>query len=187
MAVAAEDPPPFLGRCRIVTRYEKLGKIGEGTYGTVYKARDRETNEIVALKQIKIDRDVEREGMPLTAFREIQLLKRFRHPNLVGLREVAVGYRLNSVFLVCEYCEHDLGMLVDSMRKKFSVSEVKCLIHQVLKAVAYLHQNFVLHRDLKLPNLLYNNRGEVKVYVVVVVVVVGSLLLTPMFRTALDV
>jgi serine/threonine protein kinase len=158
-----EEKTPFIGKCSLVTRYEKLAKIGEGTYGTVYKAKDKQTGGIVALKQIKIDRDVEREGMPLTAFREIQLLQTHRHPNIVSLLEVAVGYKLSSVFLVCEFCEHDLAMLVDNNKKRFSVSEVKCIITQLLNAVAFLHSNFIIHRDLKLSNLLYNNRGEVKV------------------------
>ena len=61
--------------------YERLEKIGEGTYGVVYKARDLHTNEIVALKRIRLE--VEDEGIPSTALREISLLQELRHPNIV--------------------------------------------------------------------------------------------------------
>lgn len=63
-------------------RYEKLEKIGEGTYGVVYKAKDKETQEIVALKKVRMGN--EDEGVPSTALREIALLKEIQHPNTVG-------------------------------------------------------------------------------------------------------
>jgi cyclin-dependent kinase len=62
-------------------RYQKLEKIGEGTYGVVYKAKDRITGMIVALKRIRLE--AEDEGIPSTAIREISLLKELRHPNIV--------------------------------------------------------------------------------------------------------
>lgn len=62
-------------------RYHKIEKIGEGTYGVVYKAKDVQTNDIVALKKIRLDS--EDEGVPSTAIREISLLKELQHPNIV--------------------------------------------------------------------------------------------------------
>jgi len=62
-------------------RYERLGRVGEGTYGIVYKARDRQTGDIVALKRIRLE--TEDEGIPSTAIREISLLKELKHPNIV--------------------------------------------------------------------------------------------------------
>lgn len=64
-----------------IDKYQKLEKIGEGTYGVVYKARDTTTNELVALKKIRLE--AEDEGIPSTAIREISLLKELKHPNIV--------------------------------------------------------------------------------------------------------
>eukprot|EP00761_Pharyngomonas_kirbyi_P010769 gb/GECH01010792.1/.p1 GENE.gb/GECH01010792.1/~~gb/GECH01010792.1/.p1 ORF type:complete len:348 (+),score=78.17 gb/GECH01010792.1/:1-1044(+) len=153
----------FLGRCRLVTEFEQLAKLGEGTYGTVYQGRDIVDGSIVAIKKIKTH--VEKDGMPLTALREIGLLRRLDHPNIVRLKDVVVGYQLTSVFLVFEYCEHDMGALLRRMEKTqrlFTESEVKCLLQHLLKALDYLHSNFIIHRDLKMSNLLYNSRGELK-------------------------
>eukprot|EP01080_Neovahlkampfia_damariscottae_P004567 gene4567-7951_t len=161
-----EQPPKsekhsYFGNCRSVEEFEKLNRIGEGTYGTVYRAKDTKTKDIVALKRIKMDTE-NGNGVPLTSIREISLLKKVSHPNIVQLKDVVVGKDLNSIFLVFEYCEHDLGMLLDTMKKNFSESEIKCLLMQILKSIEYLHKHYIIHRDIKLSNLLYNNRGEVK-------------------------
>lgn len=66
------------------------------------------------------------------------------------------------MFLVFEYCEHDLGRVLDTHPNAFSEGEAKGLFKQLLSAVAYLHKHWVLHRDLKLSNLLYNELGELK-------------------------
>merc|ERR1711934_1015869 len=66
------------------------------------------------------------------------------------------------MFYIFEYCEHDLAQLIDSRSFPFSESETKCLLLQLMKAVAYLHDNWIMHRDLKLSNLLLNNAGELK-------------------------
>ncbi|KAL6043380.1 Cyclin-dependent kinase 10 [Balamuthia mandrillaris] len=148
------------GQCRSVEQYEKLDRIGEGTYGVVFKGRDRRTGRIVALKKVRMER--ERDGIPITCLREISILKELNHPNVVQLLDVVVGNRLDSMFLVFEYVEHDLAGLIDNMKKPFSESEVKCLLRQLLRAIAYMHDNFFIHRDLKLSNLLFSNRGELK-------------------------
>lgn len=151
----------MLQGCRSVDEFERLNKIDEGTYGVVYRARDKESGEIVALKKVKMEK--EREGFPLTSLREINILLSFDHPSIVDVKEVVMGSSLDSIFMVMEYMEHDLKALMESMRQPFSQSEVKCLMLQLLGGVKYLHDNWVLHRDLKTSNLLLNNRGELKI------------------------
>ncbi|XVF54649.1 hypothetical protein PTKIN_Ptkin05aG0198200 [Pterospermum kingtungense] len=150
--------------CRSVFEYEKLNKISEGTYGIVYKARDKKTGEIVALKKVKIldRRDSEEYGFPLTSLREINILASFDHPSIVKVKEVVVDDHDN-VYMVMEYMDHDLKGLMESMKRPFSTSDVKCLMLQLLEGVKYLHDNWVLHRDLKTSNLLFNNQGELKI------------------------
>ncbi|CAI9093253.1 OLC1v1028717C3 [Oldenlandia corymbosa var. corymbosa] len=158
-------PPPrtvnMLQGCRSVDEFERLNKIDEGTYGVVFRARDKKTGEIVALKKVKMEK--EREGFPLTALREINILLSFHHPSIVDVKEVVVGSSLDSIFMVMEYMEHDLKALMESMKQPFSQSEVKCLMLQLIGGVKYLHDNWVLHRDLKTSNILLNNRGELKI------------------------
>mmetsp|Transcript_36739 Transcript_36739/g.57713 ORF Transcript_36739/g.57713 Transcript_36739/m.57713 type:complete len:438 (-) Transcript_36739:139-1452(-) len=151
-----------LGRpCRSVDCYEKLNKIEEGTFGIVFRAKDRQTNEIVALKQVKMER--EKEGFPVTSLREFKLLMALNHENVVNVKEIVVGKK-NRFFIVMEYLPHDLKALMEVMPSRFSPSEVKCLLLQLLRAIAYLHdQQWVIHRDLKASNILLNNRGILKV------------------------
>nr|XP_019708390.1 cyclin-dependent kinase G-2 isoform X2 [Elaeis guineensis]XP_019708391.1 cyclin-dependent kinase G-2 isoform X2 [Elaeis guineensis]XP_029122387.1 cyclin-dependent kinase G-2 isoform X2 [Elaeis guineensis] len=151
----------MLQGCRSVDEFERLNKIDEGTYGVVYRAKDKKTGEVVALKKVKMEK--EREGFPLTSLREINILLSFHHPSIVDVKEVVVGSSLDSIFMVMEYMEHDLKGLMETMKQPFSQSEVKCLMLQLLEGVKYLHDNWVLHRDLKTSNLLLNNRGELKI------------------------
>ena len=100
------------GACRAVGCFSKGEKLGEGTYGSVYQARDKQTGALVALKRVK-EKSFEREGMPLTSLREVAVLRRLRHPHVVSLIEVVVGSKANSIFLVFEYCEFELARLID--------------------------------------------------------------------------
>ncbi|XP_024993908.1 cyclin-dependent kinase G-2-like isoform X1 [Cynara cardunculus var. scolymus] len=151
----------MLQGCRSVDEFERLNKIDEGTYGVVYRAKDKKSGEVVALKKVKMEK--EREGFPLTSLREINILLSFHHPSVVDVKEVVVGSNLDSIFMVMEYMEHDLKALMETMKQPFSQSEVKCLMLQLLEGTKYLHDNWVLHRDLKTSNLLLNNRGELKI------------------------
>jgi cell division cycle 2-like protein len=148
----------MLQGCRSVDVFERLNKINEGTYGVVYRARDKKTSEVVALKKVKMEK--EREGFPLTSLREINILLSFHHPSIVDVKEVVVGSSLDSIFMVMEYMEHDLKGVMETMKQPYTQSEVKCLMLQLLEGVKYLHDNWVLHRDLKTSNLLLNNRGH---------------------------
>ena len=152
---------PFLGSCRGVSDFEKLNRVGEGTYGVVYRAKDTSTGQIVALKRVRMDKD--KEGLPISSLREVNLLLKLKHDNIVCMKEVVVGRPLEYVFLVMEYCEHDLSSLLDNIKTPFTESEVKCLLIQLLKGVEYLHSKFIVHRDIKASNLLLKNDGTLKI------------------------
>lgn len=152
--------PPVLPS-RSVYCYERLNQIEEGSYGVVFRARDKQTGDIVALKKLKLDE--EKNGFPITALREVYALMSCRHENVVGIREVVVGDTLTQVFVVMDFIEHDLKSLLTMMPSPFLQSEIKTLMIQLLSAVGHCHSNWILHRDLKTSNLLMNNRGTIKV------------------------
>ncbi|KAF9601217.1 hypothetical protein IFM89_017402 [Coptis chinensis] len=152
----------MLNSCRSVHEFERLNKINSGTYGVVFRARDKRSGEIVALKKvIKNDRD--REGFPVTFLREINILLSLCHPSVVNIKEVVVEDERDETFVVMEYMEHDLRALLETKEQPFTQSEVKCLMRQLLEGMKHLHDNWVLHRDLKTTNILLNNRGELKI------------------------
>lgn len=139
-------------------KYEKLEKIGEGTYGTVFKAKHKETHEIVALKRVRLDEDDE--GIPSSALREICILKELKHKNIVRLHDVMHSER--RLTLVFEYCDQDLKKYFDSCQGDVDAAVVKSFMYQLLKGLAFCHSCNVLHRDLKPQNLLINKDGELK-------------------------
>ena len=94
------------GGMRQAERYERLEKLGEGTYGVVYKAKDSVTGEIVALKKIRLEN--EEEGMPSTAMREISILKELNHTNIVLLKDVSYVPAEKRLYIIFEYVEQDL-------------------------------------------------------------------------------
>ncbi|KAL4069538.1 Pkinase-domain-containing protein [Scleroderma citrinum] len=152
---------PPIQPSRSVYCYERLNQIEEGSYGVVFRARDKGTGDIVALKKLKLEE--EKHGFPITALREINALMSCRHENVVRIREVVVGDTLTQVFVVMDFIEHDLKTLLTLMPSPFLQSEIKTLMLQLLSAVAHCHTNWILHRDLKTSNLLMNNRGTIKV------------------------
>ncbi len=139
-------------------------QVGEGTYGQVWSARDKQTNELVALKKVRMDN--EREGFPLTAIREIKLLKTLHHENIVQLKEIVTGVGSNkrsSIYMVFEYMDHDLTGLMDTPTIKLGEGHIKCYILQLLRGLKYCHDREVLHRDIKGSNLLIDNNGTLKI------------------------
>ncbi|KAK4686988.1 hypothetical protein P7C73_g3139, partial [Tremellales sp. Uapishka_1] len=153
--------PPLLP-CRSVYNYTRLNHIEEGTYGIVFRARCNDTGGLYALKKLKLEE--EKQGFPITSLREVMaLMVAGDHENVVGVREIVVGDKLNQIFIVMPFIEHDLKTLLADMPHPFLQSEVKTLMLQILSAVAHCHANWILHRDLKTSNLLMNNRGQIKV------------------------
>lgn len=162
---------------RSVELFETIELVGKGTFGKVYKARlkqdlekdtqeTKDHNKLYALKQILMDN--EKEGFPITAMREIKILKLLSHPNIIELKEIVISkpndknrYRGN-VYLVFDYMEHDLcGLLERNII--FDIPVIKFIIYSVLQGMEYLHRQNILHRDIKSSNILISNKGDVKI------------------------
>ncbi|XP_033724746.1 cyclin-dependent kinase 11B-like [Pecten maximus] len=108
---------PAIQGCRNVEEFHCLNRIEEGTYGVVYRARDKKTDEIVALKRLKMEK--EKEGFPITSLREINTLLKAQHMNIVTVREIVVGSNIDKIYLVMDYVEHDLKSLMETMKQPF--------------------------------------------------------------------
>ncbi|KAL5556319.1 hypothetical protein UlMin_038555 [Ulmus minor] len=170
--INVEDLPPWGSRS--VDCFEKLEQIGEGTYGQVFMARETSTGEIVALKKIRMDN--EKEGFPITAIREIKILKKLNHENIIKLKEIVTsaanekdeqndqyGNKFKGgVYMVFEYMDHDLTGLADRPGLRFTVPQIKCYMRQLLTGLYYCHCHQILHRDIKGSNLLIDNEGKLK-------------------------
>jgi len=147
--------------------YEILTKIGEGTYGEVFKARQKQTGDLCALKKVRLEN--EKEGFPITAVREIQILRQLTHANIVNLKEIVMDAREiseisnhTSFYLVFEYCDHDLFGLLDSGLIQLNLEHIASFMYQLMSALAYCHTRKFLHRDIKCSNILLNNNGKIK-------------------------
>uniref|UniRef100_A0A1B6LED4 Protein kinase domain-containing protein n=2 Tax=Graphocephala atropunctata TaxID=36148 RepID=A0A1B6LED4_9HEMI len=141
--------------------YTRIEKIGEGTYGVVFKGKNKKTGELVAIKKIRMES--EDEGIPSTAIREVSLLKELVHPNIVHLQETLMDE--TRLYLIFEFLPMDLKKYLDSFEsgKYMEPSEVKSYLYQLLQALLYCHTRRILHRDLKPQNLLIDNKGLIKV------------------------
>jgi len=138
-------------------QYEKLQKIGEGTYGVVYKARDKNNGKLLALKKIRLEH--EDEGVPSTAIREISILRELTHVNIVSLFDVVNVD--NKLYLVFEFLDQDLKKYMDSVNS-IEPDLVKSYTQQLLQGLLYCHRKRILHRDLKPQNLLIDKKGSLK-------------------------
>nr|XP_020461235.1 cyclin-dependent kinase-like 4 isoform X2 [Monopterus albus] len=139
-------------------KYEKLAKIGEGSYGVVFKCRHRDTGQIVAIKKF-----VESEDDPVIkkiALREIRLLKQLKHVNLVNLLEVF--RRKRRLHLVFEFCEQTVLNELDKHPQGVPEAQLKSIVWQTLQAVNFCHKHNCIHRDVKPENILLTKTGVIK-------------------------
>jgi cyclin-dependent kinase len=132
------------------TRFERIARIGEGAYGVVYKARDRQHDTIVALKRVRLNS--QDEGIPCTTIREISLLKELQHDNIVRLLDVV--HSSEKLTIVFEYLDCDLHKYMELRNNNLPAATVQSFSDQLLAGIAYCHARSVLHRDLKPQNLL---------------------------------
>ncbi|KAI8913647.1 kinase-like domain-containing protein [Gorgonomyces haynaldii] len=150
--------------CSPIDDYEIAKKIGEGTFGVVSTALHKKSGDTVALKLIVVHD--EKEGVPITALREIRILKSLDHPNIINLREIAFKRAQNkqkgTISMVFDYMDHDLAGLLENPQVRFNPSQIKSYMRQLLRGVRYLHDNYILHRDMKCANILIDNLGHLK-------------------------
>ena len=145
-----------------VSRYIKLSKIREGTFGVIYKAKDVQSEKIVELKKVRLNPEIE--GTPLTSIREIALLKELKHPNIIHLLDVI--HTSKKLSLIFEYCDTDLKTKEEeytNKKEKLPKDLVKKYFKCLLQGIAYLHKKKIIHRDLKPQNLLINENNEIKI------------------------
>ncbi|XP_056143341.1 cyclin-dependent kinase 12 [Lampris incognitus] len=153
---------------RCVDKFDIIGIIGEGTYGQVYKAKDKDTGELVALKKVRLDN--EKEGFPITAIREIKILRQLNHRSVVNMKEIvtdkqdALDFKKDkgAFYLVFEYMDHDLMGLLESGLVQFSHEHIRSFMRQLMEGLDYCHKKNFLHRDIKCSNILLNNSGQIK-------------------------
>ncbi|CAB9518459.1 Mitogen-activated protein kinase HOG1 (Fragment) [Seminavis robusta] len=173
-------PIPYHKRfrcCRSVREvydFSSESKIGQGTFGSVFKATHKQTGRPWALKLINPPHEPNsEEGISITALREVKLLSKLRHPNVVFLKEVVdslenrdgngKGAIPQRFFLVLEHCDYDLAGIVGTPEIQYSWNHIHSWSCQLLKGLQFIHNSKVLHRDIKSANLLINKRGELKI------------------------
>ena len=151
---------------RTTASYHVLEQVGEGTFGHVYKAIDKTTGEMVALKKILFHN--ESEGTHKTALRELKALECLRHRNVVSLRDVVSGVddtkdseKKGVIYMVFDYVEYDLSGLLHS-DLPFNQDRIRCYMVQLLTVLQFMHERNYLHRDLKCSNILVTDTNEIK-------------------------
>uniref|UniRef100_A0AAQ4QMI5 cyclin-dependent kinase n=1 Tax=Gasterosteus aculeatus aculeatus TaxID=481459 RepID=A0AAQ4QMI5_GASAC len=151
LQLESENPP----LCKPISRMSRRASLG--TYATVFKGRSKLTENLVALKEIRLEHE---EGAPCTAIREVSLLKNLKHANIVTLHDIIHTDRC--LTLVFEYLDSDLKQYLDNCGNLMSMHNVKIFMFQLLRGLSYCHKRKILHRDLKPQNLLINDKGELK-------------------------
>ncbi|KAG9255267.1 Serine/threonine-protein kinase bur-1 [Emericellopsis atlantica] len=168
-ALNHQRPKRTYAGCSRIADYELLGKLGEGTFGEVHRARSRKSGSIVALKKIIMHH--EKDGFPITALREIKLLKLLSHENVLRLEDMAVEHPTKAtdkrkkpiMYMVMPYMDHDLSGLLENPSVHFKEGQIKCYLLQLLRGLSYLHDKNILHRDMKAANILINNQGLLQI------------------------
>mgnify|MGYP004713573545 CR=1 FL=1 len=155
-----------------IKRYQILQKLGQGTFGVVQKAKDKETGKVVALKQLL--NHSAKEGFPITAMREITILKKLHDENILELIDMVYEapkvlnpkdliHQRGCFYTVSPYMTLDLVGLLRNPSVELKVPQIKCLMQQLLRGVQYIHLQHYLHRDIKAANILVSSEGVLKI------------------------
>jgi cyclin-dependent kinase 8/11 len=165
----------YTAKVRIAHKYDIVGFISSGTYGRVYKAKEKNPKndgsspkELFAIKKFKPEKEgdnIQYTGLSQSAIREMALCTELSHPNVVHLAEIILEDKC--VFMVFEYCEHDLLQIIhhhtQPQRRAIPASMIRSILFQLLNGLFYLHQNWVIHRDLKPANIMVTSSGHVRI------------------------
>lgn len=138
-----------------------LLQVGQGTYSNVYKARDKATGKIMALKKVRFDTS-EPESVKFMA-REIMILQKLDHPNIIKLQGLATSRMQYSIYLVFDYMQSDLARILSRPDERLTEPQVKCYMQQLLSGLQHCHERGILHRDIKGSNLLIDGNGMLKI------------------------
>ncbi|CAN6200719.1 unnamed protein product [Urochloa humidicola] len=141
--------------------YDKVEKVGQGTYSNVYKARERGTGRVVALKKVRLDTS-ESESVRFMA-REIRILRRLDHPNVIRLEGIATSRMHRSIYLVFDFMYSDLTKLIARPGQRLTEPQIKRYMQQLLAGLQHCHERGILHRDIKGSNLLIDRHGVLKI------------------------
>jgi len=150
-------PPPWP---KTMSAYTKERKVGEGTYAEVYVGQRVATKQQIAIKMIKVSEF--KDGLDMSAIREVKFLQEMRHPNVIEMLDVFVSEEGN-LNLVLEFLPSDLEVIIKDRNLMFSEANMKSWLLMTLRGVHHCHRNFVLHRDLKPSNLLIAPDGQLKI------------------------
>ena len=155
---------PLIHGCRSVyDTYEQIGRLSEGTYGVVWKARDLATGSTAALKEIKFDVGEKKEGFPVIALREINVLMALSHESIVSVKEIVVAKSFQKVYMVMEYYDFDLKEGIERFEGALFQSELKGIMQQILSGMAHIHNAWYIHRDMKTSNILVHRTGRIAI------------------------
>ncbi|GME71167.1 unnamed protein product [[Candida] boidinii] len=176
-AASSPSPLPYLqpvsGRRQLryhgvsrMSDYTTIEQLGKGTFGVVMKAKQNKTDKLVAIKKLIIHDT--KNGFPVTAFREITIMKKFKHLNNLQLLDLIFEPSSDTTkpgifYTVTPYISSDLNGLLNNPNVKLAVPHIKCIMSQVLEGINYVHQQNYLHRDIKTANILLDYFGVVKI------------------------
>jgi cell division cycle 2-like protein len=140
--------------------YEREGFIDIGTYGKVFKIKKIKNKKIYACKEIQM---IYRSNFfCISLLKEINFLIAVNNPNIIFIKEAIFDVSFDKIFIITEYCEYDLKTILES-RVKFSPLQIKFIVRQILLGVSILHENKIIHRDIKTSNILLNDKGIIKI------------------------
>ena len=152
---------PLIVGMSTLTDYDLYNQLGQGTFGVVTKARQKSSGKLVAIKKF-IVKD-KKEGFPITAFREITIMKKLKNINVLQIVDMIHEKDGSFFYTVSPYISSDLNGLLNNPRIDLSLPQIKSLMQQILQGINYVHQSGYLHRDIKTANILLDHFGIVKI------------------------